>query len=156
MLIIFAIVLLLVFGYIAVVLFVQNDGLSFGSLISGLIGLGAMGAAIVINPHYNVWVQGLTGAAELARAEQNRQIRINEAKAKKEAAVYEAEAEIARAHGVAEANKIIAESLGGAEGYLRWRYIEMLQETGGQGRETIYIPTEAGMPILEAQRLQPK
>lgn len=156
MLIIFAIVLLLVFGYIAVVLFVQNDGLSFGSLISGLIGLGAMGAAIVINPHYNVWVQGLTGAAELARAEQNRQIRINEAKAKKEAAAYEAEAEIARAHGVAEANKIIAESLGGAEGYLRWRYIEMLQETGGQGRETIYIPTEAGMPILEAQRLQPK
>ncbi|MCW8915240.1 MAG: hypothetical protein OQK24_05220 [Magnetovibrio sp.] len=156
MLIIFAIVLMLIFGYIAFALFVQNDSLSFGSLFSGLFGLGAMGAAIMINPHYNVWVQGLTGAAELARAEQNRQIRINEAKAKKEAAVFEAEAEIARAHGVAEANKIIADSLGGPEGYLRWRYIEMLQETGGKGRETVYIPTEAGMPILEANRLKSK
>ena len=152
MLIIFAVFILLVFGFIGFSLFVRNDGLSFGSFLSGLLGLVVMGAAIVANPYYNVWVQGLTGAAELARAEQNRQIRINEAKAKNEAAVYEAEAEVARAKGVAEANKIIADSLGGPEGYLRWRYIEMLQDTGDKGRETIYIPTEAAMPLLEANR----
>jgi len=152
MLIIFAIFILVVFGFIGFSLFVRNDGLTFGSFLSSLFGIGVMGAAIVANPHYNVWVQGLTGAAELARAEQNRQIRINEAKARKEAAVYEAEAEVARARGVAEANKIIADSLGGPEGYLRWRYIEMLQETGDKGRETIYIPTEAAMPSLEANR----
>ena len=104
-------------------------------------------------PKYNVWQQGLEGQAELARAEQNRQIRINEAKAKKEAAAYEADAEIERARGIAEANKIIGDSLKDNEGYLRWLFIDMLRETGGDGRETIYIPTEAGMPIMEAGRL---
>jgi regulator of protease activity HflC (stomatin/prohibitin superfamily) len=104
-------------------------------------------------PKYNVWQQGLEGQAELARAEQNRQIRINEAKAKKEAAAFEADAEIERARGIAEANKIIGDSLKDNEGYLRWLFIDMLRETGGDGRETIYIPTEAGMPIMEAGRL---
>lgn len=105
-------------------------------------------------PKYNVWEQGLKGQAELKRAEQNRQIRINEAMAKDEAATFEAAAEIKRAHGVAEANKIISGSLAGDAGsnYLRYRYIVMLEETGGAGRETIYIATEAGMPILEAGR----
>ncbi|MFO0411755.1 MAG: hypothetical protein ACK51B_02660, partial [bacterium] len=33
-------------------------------------------------------------------------------------------------------------------------YIDMLKETAGKsGRETIYIPTEAGMPVLEAGRV---
>ena len=112
-----------------------------------LIALGFFGL-----PLWNVWSEGLGGQAELARAEQNRQIRIEASKALAEAAIYEAQAEVARAKGVAEANDIIAEGLGGAEGYLRWRYILMLEETGGQGRETIYIPTEAGIPILEATR----
>ena len=48
----------------------------------------------------------------------------------------------------------MAEGLGGPEAYLRWSYINMLQETAGQqGRQTIYVPTEAGMPILEAGRI---
>jgi len=49
-----------------------------------------------------------------------------------------------------QANRIIADSLGGAEGYLRWRYIEMLENTSEGGRDVIYVPTEAGLPILEA------
>jgi regulator of protease activity HflC (stomatin/prohibitin superfamily) len=105
-------------------------------------------------PKYEVWQQGQKGLAELKRAEQNRQISINESKAKKEAATFEADAEIERARGIAQANKVIGDSLKGNEGYLRWLYIDMLRETGGQGRETIYIPTEAGMPIMEATRLQ--
>ncbi len=66
-----------------------------------------------------------------------------------------AQAEVERAKGVAEANTIIADGLGGAEGYLRWRYIEMLEETGKRegGRTIIYVPTEANLPILEARRL---
>ncbi len=107
-------------------------------------------AAFWAYPQWNVWSQGLAGQAELARAEQNKRIRIQAAMSLKEAAKYEADAEIERARGIAEANKIIAKALGGPEGYLRWRYIEMLQETGGRGRETIYVPTEAGLPILEA------
>ena len=101
-------------------------------------------------PQYSVYAARKHGEAELARAQQNRQIRVQEAQAKFESADFEARAEVRRAQGVAQANKIIADSLGGPEGYLRWRYIEMLQETGANGREVIYVPTEANLPILEA------
>jgi len=101
-------------------------------------------------PMYNVWEQGLKGEAELARAEQNRQILINEAKAKSDSAKHWANAEIERAKGAAEANNIVAESLGGSEGYLRWLFIEKLDEI--KEGQIIYLPTEAGMPILEAGR----
>jgi len=106
-------------------------------------------------PKYDVWQQGLKGQAELARAEQNRQIKVNEAMALKESATFRADAEIERARGVAGANKIIGQSLKGEEGekYLRYLFVDMLRETGGDGRETIYLPTEAGLPILEANRL---
>lgn len=100
-------------------------------------------------PQYNVWEQGLTGQAELARAEQNRQIAIEEALAKKESAQHEADAEAIRATGVKAANQTIAEGLGGPEGYLRYLYINALQATSC---ETIYVPTEAGLPIMEATR----
>lgn len=100
-------------------------------------------------PVYNVWQQEMTGKAELSRAEQNRQIRIQEAKAKKEAAIYEAEAEVERAKGVAAANKIIGESLNENENYLRYLWIQNLNDGNA---ETIYIPTEANLPILEAER----
>ena len=103
-------------------------------------------------PQYNVWQQGLSGKAELARAEQNRQIKISEAMAKKESATHLADAEIERAKGAAEANRIVADSLGGSEGYLRWLFIEKLSEI--PDAQIIYLPTEAGMPILEAARLQ--
>jgi hypothetical protein len=101
-------------------------------------------------PRYNVWKEGLGGQAELARAEQNRMIKIEEAKATKESATMLALAEVERAKGVAEANTIISESLKGeiGEAYLRYLWIEGLKDSSG---ERIYIPTEAGMPILEAR-----
>lgn len=114
-------------------------------LFLAVIGLGMWGF-----PLYNVYQQGLAGEAALARAEQDRQILIREAAAKKDSAVLLAEAEVLRAVGVAEANKIIAGGLGGAEGYLRYLWIQALAENDS---DVIYIPTEAGMPILEATRL---
>jgi len=102
-------------------------------------------------PYYNVWEQGLAGEAELKRAEQNRQIAIEEAAAKKESAQLLADAEVIRARGVKEANEIIAEGLGGPQGYLRYLYIQALEDTKNQ---VIYLPTEAGLPILEAKRLR--
>lgn len=110
-----------------------------------------IGAFLLFWPQYNVYAQTKHGEAELARATQNRQVRVQEALAKYEAADYDAKTDVRRAGGVAAANKIIADSLGGPEGYLRWRYIEMLQETSAQGgHQIIYIPTEAGLPLLEA------
>ena len=100
-------------------------------------------------PHYSVWQQGLAGQAELRRAEQNRQIAVNEAEAKRDSAKMLAEAEVERAKGVAAANEIIGESLKGNESYLRYLWIQGLQDGSS---EVIYIPTEGNLPILEATR----
>jgi regulator of protease activity HflC (stomatin/prohibitin superfamily) len=98
-------------------------------------------------PQYKVWQQGQEGMAELRRAEQNRQIKIQEAHATQESSELLAQAEITRAKGVAEANRIIGNSLKDNEAYLRYLWIHNL-ETGNNN--VIYIPTEAGLPILEA------
>ena len=102
-------------------------------------------------PQYKVWQQRLAGQAELARAEQNRKIAIQEAEAKKESARALAEAEIIRAEGVAKANSIIGESLRGNESYLRYLWIQTLNDNP---QSVIYVPTEAGLPILEAGKRQ--
>lgn len=102
-------------------------------------------------PKYRVWQQGLEGEAELKRAEQNRKIAVQEAEAKKEAAKSLAEAEIIRAQGVAKANEIIGNSLKGNEEYLRYLWIDNLEKNQNA---VIYVPTEAGLPILEAGRLK--
>ena len=98
-------------------------------------------------PVYNVWQQDLQGQAELARAEQNRQIAIEEAKATELSAQSYANAEVIRARGVAEANSIIQDGLGGPDGYLRYLWIQNLPDG-----KTIYVPTETGMPVTEAGR----
>ena len=99
-------------------------------------------------PVYNVWSEGLKGEAELRRAEQNRRIAVEEALATAESAKSYADAEVTRARGVAEANSIIQDGLGGPNGYLRYLWIQNLPNA-----RTVYIPTEAGMPITEAARI---
>lgn len=100
-------------------------------------------------PQYKVWQQNKEGEAELARAEQNRQIAIQEAKAKEESAKSLANAEIIRAKGIAEANRIIGDSLQNNDAYIHYLWIEALKESKG---EVIYVPTEAGIPITESAR----
>lgn len=108
-------------------------------------------------PTYNVYSKQMQGRAAYEEAVQNRRIRVLEAQAALDSAKLTAQAEIERAKGANEANRIMAEALGGPEAYLRWSYINMLQETAGkEGRQTIYIPTEAGMPILEAGKRDAK
>lgn len=102
-------------------------------------------------PNYRVYQQNLEGEAELARATQNRQITIQEALAKKEAAHNLAEAEVIRAGGVAKANEIIGLSLKNNDAYLHYLFINNMEQTKNQ---VIYIPTEAGLPILETSRLK--
>ncbi|MBW2973922.1 hypothetical protein KY346_06040 [Candidatus Woesearchaeota archaeon] len=100
-------------------------------------------------PKYNVWRKELRGKADLKEAEWSRQIAIEEAKARKESAVLDAEAEVERAKGVAEANQIIGNSLRDNEAYLRYLWIHGLHDGSS---EVIYVPTEANLPILEATR----
>ena len=89
-------------------------------------------------PHYNIYKkkmagragihkQRLAGEASLKKEKWRKLIIIEEAKAKLESAKLRSQAEVERAKGVAEANKIIGESLKGNEGYLmdtgtsRWK-----------------------------------
>ena len=97
-------------------------------------------------PQYKIYEQRMSGQAALAHAESERQVLVREAEARRDAASALAEAEVARARGVAQANQIIGESLQGNEGCLRYLWIQALDE----GQQVIYVPTEAGLPILEA------
>ena len=103
--------------------------------------------ALFFFPIWNVWSSEKSGEAQLREAEQNRQIAIEEAKALKESATLKAEAEIIRARGIAEANKIIGQSL--TPEYLKYKFIEGLNDGN---TETIYVPTEANIPILEIKK----
>ena len=98
---------------------------------------------------YKIWAYKQDGIAELAHAEYNRRIKVFEAKAFQESAKHLAQAEIERAKGVAEANKIIGNSLQGNEAYLKYLWIQGLQSNK---MNVVYIPTEANLPILEAGR----
>lgn len=102
-------------------------------------------------PNYNVYSQRLEGQALLAHAQSAKEVAVAEAKAKMEAATLLADAEVARAKGVAAANKIIGESLKNNESYLRYLWI---QEIAGKATDktVVYVPTEANLPILEATR----
>jgi regulator of protease activity HflC (stomatin/prohibitin superfamily) len=100
-------------------------------------------------PIYNVWQQGLVGEAALKRAEQDRRITVQEAQAKMDSASLLANAEVARAKGVAQANQIIGESLKSNEAYLRYLWITDVA-SNIKGNTVVYVPTEANMPILEA------
>lgn len=98
------------------------------------------------------------GKSILIEAESSKKAMIEQAKAENEAATLQAEAkvkiakaeaqaEIERAYGVAKANEIIGTSLKGNDEYLRYLQIEAIKYAKG----TVYIPTEAGIPILEAR-----
>lgn len=98
-------------------------------------------------PHYNVYTNEMGGKAEYIRAEQNRKIAVVEAQAKLDAAKLTNQAEIERAKGLAEANRLIGDSLKGNEAYLRYLWIDSIKSNNAN---VIYVPTEAGLPILEA------
>ena len=98
------------------------------SIIAIVVVLVIIVGLVVGYQKFKVYSAEQSGKAELAQAEWNRQIIVRQAQAKKDAASLEAEAEILRAGGVSKANEIVAQGLGGPEGYLRYLYIHMLEE----------------------------
>jgi regulator of protease activity HflC (stomatin/prohibitin superfamily) len=100
-------------------------------------------------PQYNVYSQKMQGEALLRKAESERQVQIEDAKGKEQAAKMLASAEVERAKGVAESNRIIGDSLKNNPEYLTYLWIK---EINADGNSVIYVPTEAGIPILEAGR----
>lgn len=105
-----------------------------------------VGICMYVLPKYGVWAHEMSGKAEFAKAEQNRKIKIEEAKANLEAEKLNAEAEVERAKGAAEAIKIENGSI--TPTYIQYLWVRQ-QNLAGENK-VIYIPTEAGLPILEA------
>ena len=97
-----------------------------------------VGGCLYIKPKYNVYSQTERGRADFQEAEYNRQI-----------AELDAQAEVARAHGLAEANEIIGQSLEGNPMYLTYLWIMNLPDAA-----TVYVATEMGVPIMEASRFR--
>ena len=125
----------------------ENSDIVIGISIVTLVGILLVGGCMAGYPQYKVYEQRLEGEAELAKQTYAKQVAIQTAQAKKDSAGLLAEAEVLRAEGVAKANKIIGDSLKGNEAYLRYLWIDNLEN--GNNR-VIYVPTEAGLPILEA------
>lgn len=110
--------------------------------------VGGIGGLIAAYQPFKVWAAGYTveqerlvGKAELVRAEQNRQIQIEQARAEREAAELRAEA-IA----------IVGQA---AKDFPEYRYQEFLGAFGeafrnGDIDQIIYVPTEGMIPITEA------
>jgi len=104
-------------------------------------------------PKYNVWQSHISiqsaenyGRAEMARAEQNRMILIEEAKANLEAQKLNSQAEVERAKGMAEAIEIENGKL--TTKYIQYLWVRNIDKMDG---DKIYIPTEANLPVLEAK-----
>jgi hypothetical protein len=118
--------------------------LSVGGVLTalGLIAWGLLGY-----PVWNVWASRMRGEAELQEAKNEQKIQIAEAQSRLDAAELNKKAAIIEAQAVAEQIKTIGDQLTRHDLYLKWQWIKMMEERDG---ETIYVPTEAGLPILEA------
>lgn len=117
-----------------------------GIVLTIILAIAFIAGTMFIVPKYNVWKQEMRGKAEFAQAEQNRRIKIEEAKANLEAEKLNAQAEIERAKGAAEAIKIENGSI--TPTYIQYLWVR--QQNASTNNRIIYIPTEAGLPILEA------
>ena len=114
-----------------------------------VLGLVFIGFLFWAFPKYSIWQREMRGKAELAEATWNRQIQVEEAQANLESEKLNAQSEVERAKGAAEAQNIISSTL--TSEYLQYLWIQKVE--GGENKQTIYIPSEAGLPVLEANRL---
>ncbi len=107
-------------------------------------------------PTYNVWQQEMAGKAEMAKAEQNRRILVEEAKARLEAEKLNAQAEIERAKGMAEAMSIENGTLNSV--YNQYLFIRTLEKLADKGNlpQIIYMPSEGLVPVMDVSQNQPK
>jgi len=120
----------------------------FSLMLVLLIGLlvSNCGVLALFVPSVKIMVAEAEGKARLAEAESSRRIAVLEAQAKLDSAKMLGEAEVVRAESTAKANQILGNSLKNNESYLRYLWIQQINAD----KEVYYIPTEAGLPVLEA------
>lgn len=102
-------------------------------------------------PRYRVWFAHQKGLADLARANNEQQIQVAQANGRLQAAETNKKAAIIEAEAVAAQIEKIGANLQKHELFLRWQWIKMMEARDSE-TDTIYVPTEANLPILEATR----
>jgi regulator of protease activity HflC (stomatin/prohibitin superfamily) len=121
-----------------------------GETTVGMVILGTVACIFIVVgmffgfPVWNVWRAGLSGEAELKRAEQTRMIQIQQAKGEKESAQL-------RADAIA----IVGKAAKDFPEYRQQEFIGAFAEALHSGKisQIIYVPTEASIPIIEAGRM---
>lgn len=119
-----------------------------------LIAVVVIWALCALGRVYGVWSAHKSGQADLARAQNEQQIQVAQAQGRVNAAELNKQAEIIDASAVAKSVEIIGKALHDNHGYLQWKWIHMMQER--DSGDTIYVPTEASLPILEAGKRKSK
>lgn len=120
------------------------------AIVGIVVGIAVFVVAMAfVMPWYNVLSQEMEGKAEFAKAEQNRKIKIEEAKANLEAEKLNAQAEVERAKGAAEAIRIENGSI--TPTYIQYLWVR--QQSDLSDKTVIYVPTETNLPILESTRM---
>lgn len=110
-----------------------------------------IGFCMWVFPVYGVWSAHKSGQADLAQAMNEQQIQIAEAQSRLNAAELNKKAAIIEAEAVAAQIVAIGEKLTEHDLYLKWQWIKMMEDRDSSS-DTIYVPTEAGLPLLEATR----
>ena len=107
------------------------------------------GARMAIIPQYLVYKQEMRGRAAFAEAEQNRLILVEEAKARLEAEKLNAQSEIERAKGMAQAMEIENGQL--TAEYNQYLFIRTLEDMAKQGDlpQIIYVPANGLLPVMD-------
>lgn len=122
-----------------------NDVIWTVSILAGVILLWTL----VGYPKWRVWASHQEGLADLQRAKNEQQIQIAEAQSRLDAADLNKRAAVIEAQAVALQIAEIGNQLTKHDLYLKWQWIKMMEDR--DKGSTIYVPTEAGLPILEAR-----
>jgi len=128
---------------------IQTNMKSIHFVLIAFVAIVLVAAGLIGCPQYSVYKARLEGDALLAHAQSSKEVVVAEAKAKMESAMYLYQADSIRAVGIAKSNEIIGKSLKDNPDYLHWLWIDNLNNNPNM---VIYIPTEAGMPIMESTR----
>lgn len=138
----------------------SNTNISTKSLGMGFLWFSLLAIIVILAlmfglPKYNVWQQEMAGKAEMAKAEQNRKILVEEAKARLEAEKLNAQAEIERARGMAEAMRVENGTLN--ETYNQYLFIRTLEKIADKGSlpQIIYVPSEGMVPVMDLNKQKP-
>jgi len=130
----------------------MNEDKTFGAvfgLILTIVIIVILGGLFWFFPTYGVWNREMAGKAQLAEAQWNKKIQTEEAMANLESEKLNAQAEVERAKGMAEAIKIEGGSL--TTEYIQYLWV---RQNVFNDKTTIYIPTEGNLPIMEANRIK--